>query len=128
MVMWGPGEEDVARRVVAGAGGGTLLAPATSLAEVPPLLNTLRLLITIDSGLKHLAVATRIPTLTLFGSTDPREWHIGGEQDRLMWKGLSCSPCRRMDCPFGVPCMDFDVEAVLTTALDMMSAANAGGH
>ncbi len=126
LVMWGPGEEDMAERVAKGAGRGASMAPEVSLQDIPALLKNLRLLVTIDSGLKHVAVATRVPTLTLFGSTDPREWHIGGVDDQWMWKGLSCSPCRRLDCPFGVPCMDFTVENVLERVLDMLSMANTG--
>ncbi len=73
----------------------------------------MRALVTIDSGLKHLAVCTGTPTVTLFGATDPREWHLGTERDRVLWKAFSCSPCRRLQCPFGAPCMEFSVAEVL---------------
>ncbi len=116
VVMWGPGEEEAARRVVAEAGTGAVLSPPLSLGELPGALVNLAALVTIDSGLKHLAVCTRVPTVTVFGSTDPREWHMGGSRDEFLWRGLSCSPCRRDVCPFGAPCMDIaesDVHAAL---------------
>ena len=79
---------------------------------MPALVSTCRALVTIDSGLKHLAVCVRVPTVTVFGATDPREWHMGGPADAFLWRGLSCSPCRRLECPFGSPCMDVTVDDV----------------
>lgn len=112
LVFWGPGEEETARAIVAEAGNAAVLAPATPLAGMPALLSACRALVTIDSGLKHLAVCTRVPTVTVFGATDPREWHMGSPADAVLWRGLSCSPCRRLDCPFGSPCMDVSVDDV----------------
>jgi ADP-heptose:LPS heptosyltransferase len=110
-VFWGPGEEEQAARIAVASGA--VCAPAFPLVEMSGALSWCAALVTIDSGLKHLAVCTRTPTLTLFGSTDPREWHMGGDRDIALWRGLSCSPCRRLECPFGVPpCMDIDVVMV----------------
>jgi ADP-heptose:LPS heptosyltransferase len=112
VVMWGPGEEPLARGIAEGAGDGVVLAPPSRLDEIAGVVRALSLIVTIDSGLKHLAVCLRVPTVTLFGSTDPREWHVGTERDRYLWRGLSCSPCRRSTCPFDAPCMDIPVSEV----------------
>lgn len=112
LITWGPGEDETAREISAAAGEGVTMAPPATLEELPGVLACCRVLVTIDSGLKHLAACVRTPTVTLFGSTDPREWHMGGERDRVIWKGLSCSPCRRRSCPFGAPCMDIAVSEV----------------
>ena len=105
VVMWGPGEQATADRIVRAAGQGVTLAPQLALHEIAGFLKQLDALITIDSGLKHLAVAVGVPTVTLFGPTSPDEWHMGGARDRYLWAGLSCSPCRLLSCPFGTPCM-----------------------
>jgi ADP-heptose:LPS heptosyltransferase len=115
VVLWGPGEEALARSVAADAGPGTTPGPRAALGEMPGVLANLAALVTIDSGLKHLAVCARVPTVSVFGSTDPREWHMGGERDAFLWRGLSCSPCRRPECPFGAPCLDVPAGAVLET-------------
>ncbi len=112
LVFWGPGEEENARGIVAASGGSAVLAPKTALASMPALLTACAVLVTIDSGLKHLAVCTRVPTVTVFGATDPREWHMGTEKDAVLWRRLSCAPCRRLTCPFGAPCMDIAIESV----------------
>jgi len=105
VVLWGPGEKGAAERIAAAAGDGVWLGPETTLAELPGVVKNLGYVITIDSGLKHLAVCVRVPTVTIFGSTSPREWHMGTARDGFIWKGYSCSPCRRLDCPMGAPCM-----------------------
>lgn len=105
VVLWGPGELERAERIVAGAGDGVYLSPERRLDQVSGMLKNLSLLVTIDSGLMHLAVAIGVATVSLFGPTHPLEWHMGGERDRFVFAGLSCSPCRLLECPFGSPCM-----------------------
>ena len=106
LVMWGPGERPRAVRIASRVQKGVFLPPPLTLPELPGVLASLSLLVTIDSGLKHLAVAVGTPTVTLFGPTSPAEWHMGGANDRVLWAGLSCSPCRLLECPFGrPPCM-----------------------
>jgi ADP-heptose:LPS heptosyltransferase len=122
MIFWGPGEEAQADFIARESGA--LRAPAFSLVEMCAALRFCAALVTIDSGLKHLAVCARTPTVTVFGSTDPREWHMGGTRDIALWKGLSCSPCRRLDCPMGVPCMDIDAATVLDALKHALGAAS----
>jgi ADP-heptose:LPS heptosyltransferase len=73
VILWGPGEEGLARRIVAGAEG-SVLAPPMGIARLGALVSVLDLLVGIDSGPKHLAVIQGVPTVTLFGPTDPRIW------------------------------------------------------
>ncbi len=123
VVFWGPGEEKAAEAIVQRAGGDAVLAPRFALDELPAALANLGGLVSIDSGLKHLAVCARVPTVTVFGATDPREWHMGTARDRALWRGLSCSPCRRLECPFGSPCMDIAVADVEREILDVVGRA-----
>jgi ADP-heptose:LPS heptosyltransferase len=106
VVLWGPGEVGRAAAIVEAAGKGVFLAPELALRQVPGFLRALSSVVTIDSGMKHIAVAVGTPTVTLFGPTTPDEWHVGGEQDRFLYARISCSPCRLLHCPFGdPPCM-----------------------
>jgi len=104
VILWGPGEHGVAERI-AGAVDGAYVGPDTSLAELPGLLSQLSYVVTIDSGLKHVAVCVRVPVVAIVGSTSPREWHIGTDRDGYVWRGYSCSPCRLQECPYHAPCL-----------------------
>lgn len=135
VIVWGPGERERAMRIAGETGADGFVGPECALREMPGLLRNLSLLVTIDSGLKHLAVATDVPTVTLFGPTSPDEWHMGGALDRVVTADLSCSPCRLLVCPFDVPCMtriypEDVLEAIShitsVTSAARLSAANTG--
>jgi ADP-heptose:LPS heptosyltransferase len=126
VVMWGPGEEERAERIKERAGEGVFLSPPLGLAELPGFLSNLSLLVTIDSGLKHLAVAVGLRTLTVFGPTSPDEWHVGRNHDRILSLHLSCSPCRLLACPFGSPCMaGITPASVMEQVEDMLGGREA---
>lgn len=82
------------------------VAPPTSLVELADLLGTLSCLVGTDSGPRHLAALLGVPTVTLFGPTDPRGWNPPGPQHVAVRTGEPCSPCDRRECPVpGHPCM-----------------------
>ncbi len=64
-----------------------------SLLEEPPLkvlaalLARASLYLGNDSGVTHLAALLGIPTVALFGPTDPRVWGPIGERVRVIWRG-----------------------------------------
>lgn len=70
-VLWGPGEEALARSVVAASSGAARLAPPTSLTDLLALSRAAALMVSGDTGPLHLAAAAGTPTVSLFGPTDP---------------------------------------------------------
>ncbi len=72
LVVWGPGEEPIARAVADGSE--SRLAPPTGLAELAALLRGARLCVSNNSGPMHLAVAVGTPTVGVFLSGDARRW------------------------------------------------------
>ncbi len=72
LVVWGPGEEPDARRVVELAPRAAVLAPPTTVAALAGLLDGARLFVGGDSGPMHLACAVGCPVVAIYGPTDPR--------------------------------------------------------
>jgi ADP-heptose:LPS heptosyltransferase len=68
------------------------------VARLGALVSALDLLVGIDSGPKHLAVVEGVPTVTLFGPTDPRVWDPMTERHRALHLGTDCFPCRKKEC------------------------------
>jgi ADP-heptose:LPS heptosyltransferase len=50
------------------------LAGQTELGELAAVVSTLDLLVTNDTGISHVAAATRTPSIVLFGPTRPERW------------------------------------------------------
>jgi len=46
-----------------------------------------------DSGITHLAAALGIPTVAIFGPTDPAIWGPRGPGVRILYKKSYCTPC-----------------------------------
>jgi len=51
-----------------------------------------------DSGFSHLASYLDIPTLILFGPTDPLVWKPIGPKTEVIYKEFPCSPCFPKGC------------------------------
>jgi heptosyltransferase-1 len=66
VVVWGPGERDVAEAI---AQGGAVLAPPTNVAELAALLRRASVVVASDTGPLHLAAAVRTPCVGLYGPT-----------------------------------------------------------
>jgi len=71
VVLWGPGEEDLAGQVIAGSSGAAIQAPRTGIVDLVALARASALLVSGDTGPLHIATAVGTPTVTLFGPTDP---------------------------------------------------------
>jgi len=69
------------------------LAGKTSLHSLLHLFCLADALVTNDSGPAHLASATGIPTVVLFGPETPRIFGPIGDNQHAVWLDLACSPC-----------------------------------
>lgn len=58
------------------------------------------LFISNDSALAHLAAAANVPTVAIFGPTDPRLYSPYGQGHLVIRKGLNCSPCAYGVCGY----------------------------
>jgi heptosyltransferase-2 len=84
----------------------TDLSGVTTLREAISLISRCRLFISNDSGLMHVAGALGVPTLAIFGSTNPVTTSPPGEKSIVVHKDLPCSPCLKTTCPTDFRCMD----------------------
>lgn len=78
LVVWGPGEEGLARAI------GAEVAPATNFRELAFVLTNARLVIGADTGPLHLAAALGTPLIGLYGPTDPNRNGPYGQLDRVV--------------------------------------------
>jgi lipopolysaccharide heptosyltransferase II len=90
-------------------------------ALLPALLAELDTLVAADSGPAHVAAAVGVPTVTLFGPTDPRLTGPLGARQQALWCRPACGPCFLRHCPIDHRCLRAievaEVEAAVLAAL-----------
>jgi lipopolysaccharide heptosyltransferase I len=69
-VLWGPGEENVARSIASAAEPPALVAPPTSLFELAVALRHSAVVVGGDTGPVHMAAALGTPTVAIMVATD----------------------------------------------------------
>ena len=99
VIILGPAEGQEIRRAFEIAGGGTFIfLHGLSLIQLASAIRGCRLFIGNDSGVSHLAAALEIPTVALFGPTDPEIWSPRGKKVVTIRRKIQCSPCSRERC------------------------------
>ena len=71
VILWGPGEEDLARNVVAHANGAAIVSPPTTVADIVALTRDAAIMISGDTGPTHIAAAQGTPLVGIYGPTRP---------------------------------------------------------
>jgi ADP-heptose:LPS heptosyltransferase len=100
-----PQERELAGRIAAELGGAarvTDAAGAVGIEELPALVASLDLLLSADTGVAHVAYATRTPSVTLFWRSDPA---ISGpicdlDRHAVISRQPLCPPCRTRTCRY----------------------------
>ncbi|HNX67993.1 MAG TPA: lipopolysaccharide heptosyltransferase II [Candidatus Omnitrophota bacterium] len=65
----------------------------TSLAELPAIFERLHLVVSGDTAPLHVAAAMNVPTVALFGPTDPKRHLPPGKKIDALSHHLACQPC-----------------------------------
>jgi ADP-heptose:LPS heptosyltransferase len=125
----GPGERPLADAVAARVQGPCRnLAGRTSLPVAGAVLERLAIFLTNDSGPAHVAYALGVPSVTIFGGTDPVRWGPSEDarQHRTLAHPAPCRPCAGDRCPIGYACLaGVTVAEVVAAALDLLAGGPA---
>lgn len=123
LVLCGPGEEEMARRIVRGSarnGVGTLAGRRLSLGLTKACVRRADLLVTTDSGPRHFAAAFDRPVVTLFGPTHIAWTETYHSKAVHLQKKVDCGPCQRRVCPLDHRCMTTLTPAEVFSAADQL--------
>jgi heptosyltransferase-2 len=74
------------------------LCGITDLRENISVYRAANLFFGVDSGPMHMAAATGLPVVALFGPTDERKWGPWGQGHTVITERLSCYPCKPHKC------------------------------
>jgi len=128
LVSCGPAERENAREIARLANRDRVVSLADeplSIGLTKACLRRSQLAVATDSGPRHLAAGFGVPTVALFGSTDPR-WSINyNPREIRLNETVPCGPCAKRVCPLGHHrCMrDLRVERVFEAVQSLLESS-----
>src|SRR5262245_50854012 len=127
LVLCGPQERQAAAAIEDAARHPQVRSLATedvSFGTTKAIIRRSRLLVTTDSGPRHIASALGTPTIALFGPIDAR-WSRNYQPHSIeLSVPLECAPCGQRSCPLGHHrCMrDLTVDQVLAAVAKTLNS------
>jgi ADP-heptose:LPS heptosyltransferase len=98
LVLWGPGEEQLARTVAVASDNTAFVSPKTTIADLISLSRAAALMISGDTGPLHLAAAAGTPIVGIFGPTDPARNGPWAQDDLVASRYRACSCHYQRQC------------------------------
>jgi len=76
------------------------LAGRINIQELVAVISQSKLLVAVDTGVIHIAVALDVPVVDLMGPTPPEIWHPWAKEDRykVIFHQNVCNSCRSYSC------------------------------
>jgi len=121
----GPGETELADEIEGLSKKGliNLSRASISLDLFKVVVKRCILLLTLDSGPRHFAVALNRPVVVLMGPNDPRYTGSQYEIGRVIREDVDCSPCQLKTCPTDRRCMTrISPEKVVETCIEVLNS------
>ncbi len=76
-----------------------------TLGSLKEIVRRCDLVITNDTGPRHIAAAMDVSVVTIFGPTDPRWTEINFAKEKQVSVSVFCGPCQKKVCPLDHRCM-----------------------
>lgn len=100
LLPWGNDiERQRAERITNNLVNGRVL-PKMTLLEIAGILSRAKAIVAVDTGLGHLAAALNVPTVNLYGPTNPIFTGTAGSSQLHLAARFACAPCLQKECTF----------------------------
>jgi lipopolysaccharide heptosyltransferase I len=124
VVLWGPGELELAEEVVEMSSGAALLTPTTTIADVLALANGAAVMVSGDTGPTHLAAALGTPIVGIYGPTRPERNGPWLAEDETISRASVCQCHHVRQCKVANMCLlDVQVEEVVAAVERRLTTA-----
>ena len=88
------------------------------LGVLKSLIRRCALLLTLDSGPRHFAVAFNRPAVTLMGPNSPLYTETPLERGEVVRVDVDCGPCQKKKCPTDLRCMTLITQEMVLEACE----------
>ena len=122
LILWGPGDESDANYIKNNLKEDAVLIPEVKIGKLSSLIRNCHLIIANDSGPMHISAALGVPTLGIFGPTNPKaHGPYSPNSDYVIKEDLHCIICNKLECPYNHECMkELSVEEVVKKVQKLM--------
>lgn len=97
---WGSDIERARAERLAKVGPGITVLPRSSLSDLAARLRQVQGVVAVDTGLGHLAAALGVPSVSLYGATNPALTSTHGRGQVHLAAQFACAPCLRRNCNY----------------------------
>ncbi len=100
LLVTGPGEELLSEQVVSESAGSAAALPPMPIREAAAAIAACDALVSNDGGVMHTGVALGVPTVGIFGPTEPDIWfpYSGMGPYEVITRNEACAPCHLHEC------------------------------
>lgn len=128
LIFGGPEDSGTCREVARRMRGKYLdLSGRVTLRQFMALASRVGVFITNDSGPMHISAALGVPTVAIFGSTDPVLTGPLGADARVVSNSTECSPCFERQCKYKhYRCLAIGADVVVKAAVELLAASGKG--
>jgi heptosyltransferase II len=126
VLLTSPGELQQAEAISEECGGIAVIGGDGDVLQVAAAISQCSVIVTNDSGPLHLAAALAVPSVSIFGPTNPARTVIPGAT-RVVRKEVKCGPCYERECPLrDHRCMtEISVDEVYSAAVGLLQEVTA---
>jgi heptosyltransferase-2 len=126
VLLTSPGERKQAEGIATSCQKLPMVGQDGDVLQLAAAISHCSVIITNDSGPLHVAAALAVPSVSIFGPTDPARTVIPGAS-RVVRKPMACQPCYQRECPLGHHrCMtDISIDEVYNAAVSLYNETEA---
>lgn len=100
VLPWGSEAERERAARIAGAEPSRIVLPKLSISEKASIIDGAAATVGLDTGLSHIAAALGVPSVTLYGATDPNLCGAVGAHQVHVQSTFECVKCHQTKCSF----------------------------
>ncbi|HEY7784454.1 MAG TPA: lipopolysaccharide heptosyltransferase I [Pyrinomonadaceae bacterium] len=103
VLPWGSEDERLKSLRIAAENNRVLVLPPLSISEKASIISRAVATVGLDTGLSHIAAALDVPSVTLYGATDPALVGAMGKNQVHMVSDFECLGCHETRCDYQQP-------------------------
>ena len=100
VLAWGSEAERERSHRIANGVANVIVLPKLSISEKAAIISRATATVGLDTGLSHIAAALAVPSVTLYGATDPNMCGTIGKNQIQITSEFECLNCHETECSF----------------------------